>query len=42
MFLVLMVTAGLMVLRLAGELFLSALNRAEVGRHASAPPPAVG
>jgi STE24 endopeptidase len=41
MFLVLMVTAGLMVLRLAGELFLSALNRAEVGRHASAPPPAV-
>ena len=41
MFLVLMVTAGLMVLRLAGELFLSALNRAEVRRHAAAPPPAV-
>ncbi len=41
MFLLLMVTAGLMVLRLAGELFLSALNRSEVRRHAAAPPPAV-
>ncbi len=40
MLLVLSITAGLMVLRLAGELTLSALNRAEVRRHASAPPPA--
>lgn len=38
---VLFVTAALMVLRLAGELMLSALNRAEVRRHAAAPPPAV-
>ena len=37
---VLLITAGLLVLRLAGELVLSALNRAEVRRHASAPPPA--
>jgi Zn-dependent protease with chaperone function len=41
MLLVLVITAALMVLRLAGELVLSALNRAEVRRHASAPPPAV-
>jgi STE24 endopeptidase len=40
MFILLIVTAGLMVLRLAGELLLSALNRAEVRRHAAAPPPA--
>ena len=33
--------AALMLLRLAGELVLSALNRAEVRRHAAAPPPAV-
>lgn len=33
--------AALMLLRLAGELILSALNRAEVRRHAGAPPPAV-
>jgi STE24 endopeptidase len=39
MFILLIVTAGLMVLRLAGELVLSALNRAEVRRHAAAPPP---
>lgn len=38
---VLLITAALLVLRLAGELVLSALNRAEVRRHASAPPPAV-
>jgi STE24 endopeptidase len=37
---VLGVTAALMVLRLAGELFLSALNRAEVRRHAGSAPPA--
>ncbi len=41
MSLVLLVTAALMVLRLAGELVLSALNRAEVRRHAAVPPPAV-
>ncbi len=40
MLLVLLITAVLMVLRLAGELALSALNRAEVRRHAEAPPPA--
>jgi STE24 endopeptidase len=34
-------TAGLIGLRLAGSLFLSALNRAEVRRHAAAPPPAL-
>jgi STE24 endopeptidase len=38
---VLLITAALMVLRLVGELVLSALNRAEVRRHADAPPPAV-
>ncbi len=32
---------ALLVLRLVAELVLSALNRAEVGRHAGAPPPAV-
>ena len=37
---VLIVTAALLVLRLAGELILSALNRAEVRRHAGNPPPA--
>ena len=37
---VLSITAALLVLRLAGELVLSALNRAEVRRHASEPPPA--
>jgi STE24 endopeptidase len=37
---VLTIVAVLMVLRLAGELVLSALNRAEVRRHAAAPPPA--
>ncbi|MDB6094435.1 MAG: Ste24 endopeptidase [Verrucomicrobia bacterium] len=37
---VLLITAGLMVLRLAGELILSALNRAEVRRNAAPPPPA--
>jgi STE24 endopeptidase len=36
---VLVITAALMVLRLVGELVLSALNRAEVRRHAAAPPP---
>lgn len=36
---VLMITAALMVLRLGGELLLSALNRAEVRRHAATPPP---
>jgi STE24 endopeptidase len=36
---VLLITAALMGLRLAGELTLSALNRAEVRRHAAAPPP---
>jgi STE24 endopeptidase len=40
MLLVLSITAVLMVLRLAGELALSALNRAEVRRHADAPPAA--
>jgi len=40
MTIVLWVTALLMVLRLAGELVLGALNRAEVRRHALAPPPA--
>lgn len=39
--LVLWITAGLMVLRLAGELILTALNEAEVRRHAHAAPPAV-
>ncbi len=39
--LVLVVTALLMVLRLAGELLLSALNRAEVRGHAGSAPPAV-
>lgn len=37
---VLWITAALIGLRLAGELVLSALNRAEVRRHAGAPPPA--
>jgi STE24 endopeptidase len=41
MYLVLVVTALLMVVRLAGELLLSALNRAEVRRHAGSAPPAV-
>lgn len=41
MSIVLWVTALLMVLRLAGELVLAALNRAEVRRHAATPPPAV-
>lgn len=40
MVVVLWVTAGLMVLRLAADLTLSALNRAEVRRHARTPPPA--
>jgi STE24 endopeptidase len=40
MFSVLLITAALLVLRLAGELVLSALNRAEVRRHADSPPPA--
>jgi STE24 endopeptidase len=40
MTIVLWVTALLMLLRLAGELALGALNRAEVRRHALAPPPA--
>ncbi len=35
------ITAALLVLRLAGELILSALNRAEVRRHAAVAPPAV-
>jgi STE24 endopeptidase len=38
---VLWITAALIGLRLAGELVLSALNRAEVRRNASAPPPGV-
>jgi hypothetical protein len=38
---VLTVTAVLLALRLIAELVLSALNRAEVRRHADAPPPAV-
>ncbi|MDB6168040.1 MAG: Ste24 endopeptidase [Verrucomicrobia bacterium] len=37
---VLLITAALMALRLAGELVLSALNRAEVRRHADEAPPA--
>ena len=41
MYPVLVVTALLMVIRLAGELLLSALNRAEVRRHAGSAPPAV-
>ena len=40
MLLVISITAVLMVLRLAGELALSALNRGEVRRHAEAPPAA--
>ena len=40
MTIVLWITASLMVLRLAGELVLAALNRAEVRRHATVPPPA--
>ncbi len=35
------IAAALMVLRLIADLVLSALNRAEVRRHADAPPPAV-
>ena len=38
---VLLTAAILLVLRLVGELILSALNRAEVQRHAETPPPAV-
>ncbi len=38
---ILTIVAVLMVLHLAGELILGALNRAEVCRHAAAPPPAV-
>jgi STE24 endopeptidase len=41
MSLVLWIAAALLVLRLIADLILSALNRAEVRRHASAPPPAV-
>lgn len=41
MLLVLVVAAGLMMLRLMAELVLSALNRAEVRRHIGAPPAAV-
>ena len=41
MSLVLWIVAVLMGLRLAGELILAALNRAEVRRHASSPPAAV-
>lgn len=41
MTLVLIITAALLVLRLAGELVLSALNRSEVRRHAGAVPAAV-
>jgi STE24 endopeptidase len=40
MSLVTTIVAALMVLRLAGELILSALNRAEVRRHAASAPPA--
>lgn len=40
MTIVLWVTALLMVLRLAGDLILGVLNRAEVRRHALTPPPA--
>src|ERR1051325_126547 len=35
------ITAALMALRLVADLFLAALNRAEVRRHAAAAPPAV-
>ncbi len=38
---VLWIVASLMVLRLVADLVLSALNRAEVRRHAGTPPPAV-
>ena len=38
---VLLIVIGLIGLRLAAELWLSALNRAEVQRHATNPPPAV-
>ncbi|WP_414661449.1 M48 family metallopeptidase [Horticoccus sp. 23ND18S-11] len=38
---VLLAVAALLVLRLIADLVLSALNRAEVRRHAGAPPPAV-
>ncbi len=41
MSLVLWIVAALIVLRLAGELVLAELNRAEVKRHAASPPPAV-
>ncbi len=41
MALVLSITAALMVLRLIADLILSALNRAEVRRHADTPPAAV-
>ena len=41
MSLVFWIVAALMGLRLAGELVLAALNRAEVRRHADSPPPAV-
>lgn len=41
MVLVLSIVAALLVLQLAAELVLSALNRAEVRRHAAVPPPAV-
>jgi STE24 endopeptidase len=37
---VIWIVAALMVLRLAADLVLSALNRAEVRRHANSPPPA--
>ncbi|MBS0664593.1 MAG: M48 family metallopeptidase [Verrucomicrobia bacterium] len=40
MSLVLIATAALLALHLAGELVLAALNRAEVRRHAGTPPPA--
>ncbi|MBI5771121.1 MAG: M48 family metallopeptidase [Verrucomicrobia bacterium] len=40
MSIVLWITAALMIVRLAGELLLSALNRAEVRRHAAVAPPA--
>src|SRR5471030_468094 len=36
-----LIVAALMLLRLAGELVLSALNRVEVRRHAAVPPPDV-
>ncbi len=41
MVIVLLITAALLVVRLAGELVLSALNRAEVRRHAAKAPAAV-